>query len=85
MMSETKSAMVITVRNSEGDETKFKIVGHTKFKKIFNHYGKSKGVEAKSLKFVFDGERVHPEQTPKELKMEDGDVIDVFIEQEGGQ
>ena len=30
-----------------------------------------------SLKFLFDGQRVRGTQTPSELDMEDGDVIEV--------
>ena len=37
-----------------------------------------------SVRFLFDGNRVNPNQTPQELEMEDGDVIDVMVEQQGG-
>ena len=37
-----------------------------------------------SVRFLFDGNRVNPNQTPQELDMEDGDVIDVMVEQQGG-
>jgi small ubiquitin-related modifier len=36
------------------------------------------------VRFLFDGERLHENQTPKELNMENGDEIDVVIEQTGG-
>ena len=37
-----------------------------------------------NVRFLFDGERLHENQTPKELHMENGDEIDVVIEQVGG-
>jgi small ubiquitin-related modifier len=37
-----------------------------------------------NVRFLFDGERLHEGQTPKDLGMENGDEIDVVIEQVGG-
>lgn len=37
-----------------------------------------------NVRFLFDGERLHETQTPKELNMENGDEIDVVVEQVGG-
>lgn len=37
-----------------------------------------------NVRFLFDGERLHEAQSPKELGMENGDEIDVVIEQVGG-
>ena len=42
-------------------------------------YKKSQSVS--DVRFMFDGSRVNPEQTPQELGMEDEDSIDAFIEQ----
>ena len=36
------------------------------------------------VRFHFDGERLRETQTPSELDMEDGDAIDVSMEQVGG-
>ena len=36
------------------------------------------------MRFLFDGERMQETQTPQDLKMETGDEIDIFIEQNGG-
>ena len=35
------------------------------------------------IRFLFDGSRINETQTPEELGMEDGDVIDVMVEQQG--
>lgn len=41
-------------------------------------------LNANNVRFLFDGERLHETQTPKDLNMENGDEIDVVIEQVGG-
>lgn len=41
-------------------------------------------LKANNVRFLFDGERLHENQTPKDLNMENGDEIDVVIEQVGG-
>ena len=42
-----------------------------------------KGVEVHALRFLIDGERISPMQTPKELELEDQDQIDCMLEQMG--
>jgi len=42
-------------------------------------------LKANNVRFLFDGERLHENQTPKDLNMENGDEIDVVIEQVGGR
>jgi small ubiquitin-related modifier len=37
-----------------------------------------------NTRFLFEGERILETQTPKDLGMVNGDVIDVFIQQIGG-
>jgi len=37
-----------------------------------------------NVRFLFDGDRLQNTQTPKDLGMENGDEIDVVIEQVGG-
>ena len=47
-------------------------------------YCQRQGLSANNVRFLFDGERLHETQTPKELNMENGDEIDVLVEQVGG-
>ena len=42
-------------------------------------------LSSNNVRFLFDGERLHETQTPKELHMENGDEIDVLVEQVGGK
>jgi small ubiquitin-related modifier len=87
-MSGEDAILHITVRlggqNGKDSMTEFKIKRTTKMGKVFKAYAKVKGKSLEHLKFLLDGERVMPDQTPKMLEMEDGDQIDAFIEQVGG-
>lgn len=47
-------------------------------------YCERQGKSPDSVRFLYDGERVQPTDTPQKLEMEDGDAIDVMIEQLGG-
>ena len=37
-----------------------------------------------TCRFIFDGERIKETDTPTSLEMENGDEIDVMVEQTGG-
>jgi small ubiquitin-related modifier len=67
-----------------GEETFFKIKKTTKMSKVFQTYAAKKGVQVGSIRFLLDGERIEPEQTPKMLELEDQDQIDCVLEQTGG-
>ena len=47
---------------------------HTAMQRIMDAYAQKKGVEAKEIRFLFDGTRVRPEMTPQGLDMEVGPV-----------
>ena len=49
-----------------------------------NAFCQRQGVNLNAVRFLFDGNRINPSQTPEQLEMEDGDVIDVMVEQQGG-
>mmetsp|Transcript_34610 Transcript_34610/g.83923 ORF Transcript_34610/g.83923 Transcript_34610/m.83923 type:complete len:96 (-) Transcript_34610:177-464(-) len=76
--------LTIRLRNPDGEETIFKIKKSTKLSKVFIRYARDKNVQLSSLRFLFDGERIEEKDTPKTLEMEDGDQVDVFLEQLGG-
>jgi small ubiquitin-related modifier len=52
--------------------------------KVFLTYANRKGVQLGSLRFLLDGERIEPDQTPKMLELDDQDQIDCMLEQSGG-
>uniref|UniRef100_A0A8D0MWT2 Ubiquitin-like domain-containing protein n=1 Tax=Sus scrofa TaxID=9823 RepID=A0A8D0MWT2_PIG len=47
-------------------------------------YIKLKGIPMNSLRFLFEGQRIADNHTPKELGMEEEDVTEVYQEQTGG-
>lgn len=77
-------ALQVTVRDQQGDCTQFKIRRHTEFAKMFNAYCIKKVVDPGSYRFFLEGVRLSPESTPAEHGVEDQDVIEAFIEQQGG-
>ena len=52
--------------------------------KIFDAYAQRRGIDAKALRFMLDGQRVDKDNTPKMLELEDNDQIDVMVEALGG-
>mmetsp|Transcript_123515 Transcript_123515/g.357149 ORF Transcript_123515/g.357149 Transcript_123515/m.357149 type:complete len:90 (-) Transcript_123515:176-445(-) len=76
--------ITIRIREQTGEETFFKIKKTTKMSKVFETFATRKGVQASSLRFLLDGERIEPDQTPKMLELDDQDQIDCMLEQSGG-
>jgi len=56
----------------------------TKLSKIFKAFADRKGVALDSLSFLFDGKRLNPDHSPKQCEMEDDDVINAMVQQQGG-
>jgi small ubiquitin-related modifier len=52
--------------------------------KIFEAYAQRRGLTADTLRFLLDGKRITPEETPKMLELEENDQIDVLLHQVGG-
>ena len=73
----------IRVCDHSGEVIWYKINRSTIFEKIMIAYALRKGVEAKSLAFLLDGEKIRPDDTCATLQLEDGDRVDVSLEQHG--
>eukprot|EP00985_Skeletonema_marinoi_P027288 scaffold22172_cov135-Skeletonema_marinoi.AAC.3 len=76
--------ITIRVRDQTGEETFFKIKKSTKMSKVIQTYASRKGVDSTTLRFLVDGERVQPDDTPGSLDLDDQDQIDCMLEQSGG-
>jgi len=74
----------IKVVDATHAETYFKIKMSTKLGKLMTAYADRNGQDKASVKFLYDGQRIGPEDTPAKLEMEDNDSIDVVVEQIGG-
>ncbi|KAI9598324.1 ubiquitin-related domain-containing protein [Syncephalis fuscata] len=66
------------------NEVFFKIKRTTQLKKLMNAYCERQGKSTDSVRFLYDGIRIQPDDTPSKLDMEDDDVIDVMVQQVGG-
>jgi small ubiquitin-related modifier len=74
----------LVVKDQQGGELHFKVKAHTKFEKIFNAYATKKSIGVETMKFLFDGARLRPTQTPAEVGLENDDCIEAMVEQLGG-
>ncbi|KAJ9618253.1 hypothetical protein H2203_009169 [Taxawa tesnikishii (nom. ined.)] len=78
---DTDKRMTIYVKDQSGTQIEFRIKSTTKFEKVFMAFEKAQGRQG--LRFHFDGERVNADQTPGDVEMEDGDILEAFAEQLG--
>lgn len=62
----------------------FRVKPTTPFQKIFNAFCERQGRALGAFRFLFDGKRIEPTNTPSDFDMEDGDRIDAMAEQTGG-
>ncbi|KAG4094068.1 Non-covalent complex between Ubc9 and Sumo1 [Neocallimastix lanati (nom. inval.)] len=53
-------------------------------KQLMDIYIEKTGNDKGKTRFLFDGQRLSPKQTPNELGMEDDETIKVVVEQSGG-
>ncbi|KAI8889279.1 ubiquitin-like protein [Backusella circina FSU 941] len=74
----------LKVVGSDSNEVFFKIKRSTQLRKLMDAYCERQGKSAGSIRFLYDGTRVLAHNTPNELDMDDGDSIDVMVEQVGG-
>ena len=52
---------------------------------MIDSYCNKFGLHSKSVRFIYEGERIKENDTPELLGMEDGDEVDAMVEQHGGQ
>jgi small ubiquitin-related modifier len=76
------SPITINIRIPSGGPIMLKIKRDTKFSRIFLAVAANLRIEDKSLRFVYNKERLDPEQTPSMHDMEDGDQIDCTMVQQ---
>jgi len=74
----------LKVVGQDSNEIHFRVKMTTQMGKLKKSYAERVGVSVNSLRFLFDGRRINDEETPKQLEMEDNDVIEVYQEQTGG-
>ncbi|KAH8976125.1 hypothetical protein BDL97_01G197800 [Sphagnum fallax] len=74
-----KEKIVLRVQNKSGSIFPLRIYLADKFERLFTAYAKYVGASSPDqFMFQFDGDQLPPNSTPKELGMEDDDIIEVY-------
>jgi len=69
----------LKVETQDGDEIYFKLLTSSPLRKLMHAFCNRQGVTMGSVHFLFNGDRINETQTPGQLEMEEGDVIDVMV------
>lgn len=73
---------VITSDNT--NEVHFRVKSATALGRLKRSYCSKLGFQVNELRFVFDGQQITDEDTPKKLGMINDDVIEIYQERTGG-
>jgi len=82
--STEKRHLELSCVSQDGHEVHFRVQPTTKFKKIMDSYCSRMAIGSDSVRFLTDGTRITENDTPKSLELESGDMIDVVLQQTGG-
>lgn len=74
----------IKIMGLTGTNLKFKIKKTSCFDKLMVKYSDIVGIPKETIRFRFDGIALSPNLTPLELSMQDGDIIETYLQQIGG-
>ncbi|EYU39456.1 hypothetical protein MIMGU_mgv1a020750mg [Erythranthe guttata] len=86
-VKEEKSEIIIlNIQYNEtgGQKYSFSTFTDVPLKEIFRKFCNNQDLIYGSIRFMIDGDRIRETQTPRDLKLEDGDLIDAFNDQIGG-
>lgn len=72
--------LILKIRSSDGDRTSVRVLSDTRFDKIYQAYANLKGIDAASLRLLFDGQRMLDTDTPAMFQMVDGELIDAIMQ-----
>jgi len=73
----------IRIRDMNGEEHHFIIKQTTRMVKVFKAYAKLRGVSRTTFRFLLDGDKIIGDETAPMLELEDGDCLDVLLDQVG--
>lgn len=76
--------MSLRVLGQDNSEMLFRIKKFTPLKKLMHTYCLRTEISMKVVRFRFDGHPVGETDTPASLEMEDGDTIEIYLQQIGG-
>ena len=73
----------LLIKAQDGSSLPFRVKRTTTFRMMFQAYANKRSRDIGTLRFLFDGQRLMPTDTPETRDLEGGDEIDVMIEQVG--
>lgn len=82
---QTSEHINLKVLGQDNAIIQFKIKKHTPLKKLMNAYCERASLSMATVRFRFDGQAINELDTPDTLEMEEGDTIEVYQQQTGGQ
>lgn len=75
--------LIIHFQSLTGNRVTFRVKRAMPLSRLVDAYCAKTGMDPSQLFFVFEGTRCRWEDTVDELGLEDGDVVDVLVEQRG--
>ncbi len=60
----------------DGNEVVFKIKKQTPLRKLIEAYCSRQGLDMNSIRFLYDGNRIQPDQTPKEVQYH---MVEIYL------
>ena len=75
----------LVVRSQQVQEIRFKMKKNATFQQLFNTYCQRNNFDHLDVRFLYNGRRLRPENTPLSLDMEEGDIVEVYSKQSGGR
>lgn len=72
-------ALVSIIVRSQEAEVNFKAKRERPLMKLMSSFCRRQGKNPNSVRFIYDGQRLKDGNTPDELEMEDGDVIEAQV------
>lgn len=76
--------LILRAMSQEGQEVSFKVKPTTPMRKVIDAYCQRMSLSPLHIRFLFDGDRIDGDSTPKSLGCEDNDILDVVLQQTGG-
>nr|XP_010326829.1 small ubiquitin-related modifier 2-like isoform X2 [Solanum lycopersicum] len=83
--SSDKNYINLKIKSQDGTFMYYKVKPTSIMKKLFMSYSERKQIlNYKTIRFLYNGNRVSSRSTVNQLGLEDGDEIDAMLDQEGG-
>eukprot|EP00984_Skeletonema_dohrnii_P018540 scaffold8681_cov96-Skeletonema_dohrnii-CCMP3373.AAC.5 len=76
-------SITIRLKDDSGEETLYVLKRTSRMNVVFNAHADRKGMHLNNFLFMLDGENIGYDETPADLELEDGDMINCFLNRAG--